>query len=291
MPRVAYFINKKSGLKRGKNIQELIKNNLPRNIEPDFLIWETKEELDAANKKVLEGNYDIVVAAGGDGTVNGVASLLKGTNTALYIMPLGSGNGMCRCLNYPLNLVENIKYLEKYSIDTIDIGLCDNRTFVATCGVGFDAQIAKYFAGKHVRGLLGYVYVIVKQYPRYKRATYEITLDDKTKVKRKALLVTIANAQQFGNNATISPEALLDDGLLNVTVLKKIPWYGIPIIAYRLFFNSLHKSPHVETYSASKIEVDADGPMFYQYDGEPGKKVQVLKAEIVPQKLKVIKGR
>ena len=153
-----------------------------------------------------EKGQDIVVAVGGDGTVNEVARSLTHTNTALGIIPFGSGNGLARHLCLPMDAKKAVDIINACKIEAFDYGVINNQPFFCTCGMGFDAFISFKFAEAGKRGPITYVENVLKEGLKYKPETYEVT-DDTGARKYKAYLIACANASQYGNNAYIAPGA------------------------------------------------------------------------------------
>ena len=275
-------------------------------------------------KQAVNDGVEIVVAVGGDGTVNEIASALVGTETALIIVGTGSGNGLARDLGMfglsTKKIIERIKENKSYRIDC---GEVLGRKFFCTCGSGFDALIGHLFAQTKVRGFLTYVKLSLKAYKDYTPLSYRLSfskssscesdaadagLDSK---KGEAFVVNIANNKQFGNNAYIAPHANLMDGLFTVTIIKPFKWYNIPYMAYSLFFKQMHKNKFVETFDCGDCTLmlpicneNPSGPLFpsvinsstgsgteayLHIDGEPiNTNSNSFSVKMIPNSLKII---
>lgn len=159
------------------------------------------------------------MAVGGDGTVNEVGRALVNTKTAMGILPCGSGNGLARHLNLPMNLKKCIDILNDCDIHTLDYGLINRHPFFCTCGMGFDAFISMKFAEAGKRGPITYMQKILEEGLSYQPETYEIEDEEGTR-RYKAFLVSAANASQYGNNAYIAPQASMSDGLLDIIIME-----------------------------------------------------------------------
>ncbi len=211
-------------------------------------------------RKDLRNLELLIVAVGGDGTVNEVArGLLEAqkaqqaqaeakieasNSTALGIIPRGSGNGLARHLGIkPLNKIQNFA---PTSTSLIDHATINNHPFFCTAGIGFDALVSKKYAenNTHKRGALKYIKTALKSYFSYKPEKYLITINGKTH-ERTAFLITFANASQWGNNGYIAPMADISDGLIDVAIVKKFPITAVPRLIYQLMTKKLHKSPYV----------------------------------------------
>ena len=237
-----------------------------------------------AQKAVSEG-IQKVVAIGGDGTVNEVGKGLIGSETALGIIPIGSGNGLARHLKIPLKTEKAIQFAINQPFAEIDVCFLNEIPFFCTAGVGFDAEVANEFAKQQSRGLKTYAKMALKSFRTFKPENYHFeNQEDKT-----AFAITFANATQYGNNAMISPKSKIDDGLIEMVVLKPFPFGAAPIIGVRLFRGTLPNSRYIEMQSAEEFSLKSTKDFLIHYDGEP---LQLHTNEIVitikKQSLKVI---
>ena len=224
-----------------------------------------------------EGRLHVVVAVGGDGTVNEVARSLINTNAELGIIPTGSGNGLSRHLNIPTNVVKATQMLNKSEVIKTDYGIVNEKPFFCTCGTGFDAYVSMEFARGKKRGIMGYLEKMVTGYFNYEPQSYKLTGDD-INLDGKAFVITFANAAQWGNNAYIAPEASVQDGLLDVSIISKVPVIAIPTLALQLFTKNIHNDLLVTTLRTSEITLIRDHPGPFHYDGEPydeGEKIDI----------------
>ncbi|MBR2618615.1 MAG: NAD(+)/NADH kinase [Paludibacteraceae bacterium] len=220
-------------------------------------------------KQFIAAGSDILIAVGGDGTVNEVASALKHSNTALMIVPTGSGNGLARDLDmHGLSAKQIIERIEKNKIYSIDSGMADEKAFFCTCGTGFDAYIGHLFAQTKVRGFFTYVKLSLRAYKNYKPLTYQLAYNNHTE-KTEAFVINIANNKQFGNHAYIAPMANMQDGLFTVTIIKPFKWYHIPYMAYSLFFKGMHKNKFAHTFDCKDCTLTLPQEAYLHVDGEP----------------------
>ncbi len=234
--------------------------------------------------------YDIIVAVGGDGTVNEIASALVGSNAVLGILPFGSGNGLSRFLGIPMNIEKAIANLNTGNIAVIDSAQANGKAFFNMAGMGFDAHISEAFSHGKKRGFITYVKTSLQEVIKYKSQTYNIEIDDAV-YNRKAFMLSFANSSQYGNNAHVSPQASVQDGLLDVCVIKPFPLYRFPEMCIRMFTKTANKSSFVEIIRGKHIIVKRDNPAPMHLDGEPeiaGKEIEI---NIVPCSLKVIVGK
>jgi diacylglycerol kinase (ATP) len=288
MPRkVAFIINPNAGVKKKIDIAGFIKANFSKQIPYDLIIWEQPERVESIKQKILLGGYDIAVACGGDGTVNMVASIVAHTPIALGIFPLGSGNGLARSNDIPLDLKKALHVIEKSSSKKIDGALINGHLFFCTAGIGFDALIANEFATSTKRGFATYFKTTIKEFFSYKPNHYKVNIDGKI-IETEAFLITIANAGQWGNNVYIAPEAELNDGILNMSILKPFSIFGIPMIGIKLFLKKIHTSVNLVSEKGKHIEIDFNGELPVHFDGEPILVKDKLTISILPLALNVV---
>lgn len=285
--KIAFVINPNAGIKKKINIIEFIKTHFPKHISYDFIIWKNKDDFESIKQQILLGNYSIVVACGGDGTVNQVASVVAHTNMALGIFPLGSGNGLARSNNVSLNLNKALHIIEKGNIKKIDGALINDKPFFCTAGIGFDALIANKFASSTKRGFITYFKTTVKEFFGYTPNDYKITIDGRI-IEIKAFLITVANAGQWGNDVYIAPEAELNDGILNVSILKPFSKFAIPALGIKLFSKKIHTSIKLISEKGAKIDIEFNGELPVHFDGEPILVKDKLTISVLPLALNVI---
>lgn len=242
----------------------------------------------ALSEQAVKGGLDYVIAVGGDGTVNEVGAALSQTETALGILPTGSGNGLARHLGIPLKPLEALKRIRRGKLTQVDTGLVNGKPFFSTTGSGLDAAISQAFAEAPSRGFWSYVRVSLRQLMRHQPQLYEIELPDGQLIREKALLVTVANASQFGNNALIAPQAKSDDGLLDLCWMRPQGTFFYLFSALRLFRGTLDKSQSWEGHRISRAVVRRPAAGLIHIDGDPKQAVAELHYEVIPQSLSVI---
>jgi YegS/Rv2252/BmrU family lipid kinase len=289
--KIRFIFNPRSGLIHPETLlKKFINIYFPSNLcEYDFIKTERRfHALESAHDAVKK-QYDIVVAIGGDGTVNETASALVNSETALGIIPVGSGNGLARELGIPLMMRQAIKVITRGEIRFIDVGLVDNRYFFATAGMGFDAVLGKRFDDAKIRGPAPYYFYGVKEFFRYRAPRYEIKFDGKT-VKKNALIVAVANSKQYGNNVIIAPSAEPDDGFLDVAVVDEVNLLSTLYYLPSLFSGKLEKTPIYEIYRSTHFDIYREFPAPYTLDGEVYDGDRHLSYSLLPKALKVITG-
>lgn len=285
--KVAFVINPNAGVKKKINIIEFIKEYFPKTIAYDFIVWKNKDDFESVKQQILSGNYNIVVACGGDGTVNQVSSVVAHTTMALGIFPLGSGNGLARSNRIPLDLKQALQIIERGATKQIDGATVNGHPFFCTAGIGFDAHIANEFATSTKRGFVTYFTTTIKEFFSYSPSLYKITIDGKI-IETKAFLITIANAGQWGNDVYIAPEAELNDGILNVSILKPFSNFAIPMIGIKLFSKKIHTSISLQSEKGKHMEIEFNGELPVHFDGEPITAKNKLSISVTPLALKIV---
>ncbi|RYY34893.1 MAG: diacylglycerol kinase family lipid kinase [Sphingobacteriaceae bacterium] len=287
--KVLFIVNPVSGGKKKDGVPQLIKNYLDAEAFESEFIFSTGVAHARQIAKGAIGDYDIITAVGGDGTVNEVASAIVGSETILGIIPYGSGNGLSLFLGLPLGIEKAVATLNAQRIETIDSAKLNGQSFFNMAGMGFDAHISDLFAHNKTRGFYSYFKSSVKEILGYKAQHYHLDIDGK-EYERDAFMLSFANSSQYGNNAHVSPKASVQDGLIDVCVVKPFPLYRFPELGIRMFNKTADRSPYVEIIRGKNIHVKrtASGPI--HLDGEP----QVIGTEadiqILPKSLKVIVG-
>ena len=267
--KTVVIVNPISGVGKQKKIETLLRENLNQDLF-DYTVRYTEHihhGTDIAREAVDQG-CDCVVAVGGDGSVNDVAQGLKDTGVTMGITPCGSGNGLARGLKIPLTPASAIKLLNQRNEHLIDsIVINDKYISVNAAGVGFDAYIARLMKAAKTRGFAAYTNLILREYASYKNNTYCLTIDGRT-IERSAWFIAVANGRQFGYNLSVAPKANLSDGLIDISIIDKIPLDHILITAPMAFMNLLDHSQHVETFRAKDILIEGNVHKWVNIDGE-----------------------
>lgn len=267
--KIVFILNPISGTTSKAGIPMLIEKNLDME-KFDYEIIETQRAGHASEiaHECTKRSVDIVVAVGGDGTVNEVARAIIETDTALGIIPCGSGNGLARHLMLPMNAKGAIEMINKCEIHDLDYGCINGMPFFCTCGMGFDAFISMKFANSGKRGPIAYVENVLKEGLKYKPETYEIVDDTGTK-EYNAFLVSVANASQYGNDAYIAPQASMRDGLMDVIIMEPFDMLQAAQVSLDMFNKTIDKNSHIKTFRSKHIRVHRSEPGVIHYDGDP----------------------
>lgn len=243
-----------------------------------------------ATQLARETDADIVVAVGGDGTVNEVACGLIGTDKVLGIVPCGSGDGLALHLGISRKPRKAVATLNYGIITDMDCGLMDGKPFFSVAGVGLDADVAWQFSSAPHRGLHTYISLAWKLWKQYRPQTYTITVDGE-KIVTPAVFVTVGNSNQWGNQARIADLASVQDGLLNLVIVKPFRTMGIPLLAAKLMLGRAHTSRRVQTLTGKHITIDRMSPGPAHFDGDPIRKGTHIELDVVPNALRVLTPR
>lgn len=239
----------------------------------------TKAPSDASafTEEAVRAGFDVVVAAGGDGTVDEVASSLRGTRTALAIIPCGSGNGLARTLGIPPDFTAAARLLSDGKTIACDNGLVNGRPFFCTCGMGFDAEVSRRFASERRRGRMTYVKNAILDYLGYAPQAYALSIGGRV-ITENAFLIAVCNASQYGNNAYIAPKASLTDGLLDVIVFHTGSLIRTALAGVELFTGHLDRNMLVDSFRVSEVSISRLKEGAAHIDGEPvelGKRLDI----------------
>lgn len=286
--KILFIINPISGTVSKAGVPDGIEKYLDKS-RFDYTIRKTEHPGHATElaRQAAEDGYDIVVAIGGDGTVNEVGRGLTHTNTAMAIIPCGSGNGLARHLLIPLNVKKSIEVINQCEIQDLDYGVINDHDFFCTCGMGSDAFISFKFAEAGKRGAITYVQQILEKGLSYKPETYELETEEESK-RYKAFLISIANASQYGNNAYIAPKARMSDGLMDVVIMEPFDILEAPQIAIDMFSKTLDKSSRIRSFRTKHLHIHRSGPGPIHYDGEPVMTGPDIDVHIMEKGIKIV---
>lgn len=238
----------------------------------------------------VEAKVDVVVAVGGDGTVNETACALIHTSVALGIVPCGSGNGLARHLYLPMNYEGALQIISECNIRTLDYGLINGQPFFCTAGVGFDAFLSDKFNKSGKRGLMSYIENALREGVAYEPETYELEiLGTESEIRTyKAFLITCANASQYGNDFYIAPHASMSDGLLDVTIMEPFTVFESPQIAFQLVHKTITQNSHIKTFRCKELVIRRTRPGVIHVDGDPKDSESEVRVSLVPKDIRMV---
>ncbi len=286
--KIVFILNPISGTVKKAKIPQLIEQYLDQSVYTYSIIYtEYAGHATELAREASVSGADVVVAVGGDGTINEVGRGLVHSSTAMGILPCGSGNGLARHLCIPMNLRKAIEVLNQHEVRDLDYGLINQKPFFCTCGMGFDAFISKKFADGGKRGKLKYVQYVLQEGLRYPPETYVIT-DERGEQMHHAYLVSCANASQYGNNAYIAPQATMTDGMLDVIIMSKFGVFGAPEVSFDMMNKTLDRSNKVQSFRTNKLHIRRENPGPVHFDGDPVMMGTDIDIELVSRGIKMI---
>lgn len=287
--KIVFVINPISGTQGKEQILAWVNEKLDRE-KYDMEVVYTEyagHAVKIAAQKAAEKAF-AVVAIGGDGTINEIARSLVHTDTALGIIPCGSGNGLARHLQIPLDPKKAVDIINGGRLEVIDYGKINGIPFFCTCGVGFDAFVSLKFSQAGKRGPLTYLEQTLLESLKYRPEVYELEMDGNASARYRAFLIACGNASQYGNNAYITPRATLDDGLLDVTILEPFTVLDVPSLSFQLFNKTIDQNSRIKTFQCKSLRIHRSKPGVVHFDGDPMMAGEDIEVSIVQRELKVI---
>lgn len=293
MRKILFIVNKKAGTDREKRLENVIRRYLtPKAFSVDIAYLEYLGHGKELAQEAVAKGVDTVVAVGGDGSINEIAQGLIGTDTALGIIPLGSGNGLARALKIPLKVAYALEVIANNRRKPVDVGYANEHLFLSNAGVGFDALVADKFRHTKKRGLWGYARLVVSSFSKYKGVEYSINVDGQ-KRRQKAFLLTVANGNQFGYEFKLAPGASVFDGSLDVCLVPPVNFLGlVPVVLYSLQ-GTIDKTRFMQHETGKEIVVESPELAYLQVDGDAVtlSNGQQVKFSVRPGALQVIVDR
>lgn len=286
--KVRVIINPKSGTSSKKELPAKIEKELGSDLyDLDIFFTEYAGHGCEIAKQAIADNIDYVIAIGGDGTVNEVARTLVGSNATLGIVPLGSGNGLARDLHIPLNLKKALSIIKEENVIDIDYGIANDRIFFCTCGMGFDALVSEQAAKASKRGSLMYFKTMLDTFFSQKPEYYTVTCPEGT-FEDEAFVITCANAGQYGYNAYIAPNADVQDGLMNIVILKPLSLLDAPKAGLQLISKNIDRNKKMIQILTSEAVIKRTRKGAMHLDGDYLEGDEEIHVRVVPKGLKVL---
>lgn len=284
--QLLFVINPISGGKSKLHVPALIEKHLDHSTF-DYTIywWETVEDLPTAIASFIKQNGYAVVAIGGDGTINSVASCLIHSPVRLAIIPQGSGNGFAREFKISRSIPKALVQLNTASEQSVDVGKMNDKVFVNVAGWGFDAKVSNTFATLTQRGFWSYTKAINKDFGGAINLKFKVQTENET-YSKEGFLLTVANGRQWGNNFYIAPRASFTDGIFDLVFIRKPKLYQIPYLVASLYFKLPNRL--ITRKQIRGVTIQSDKPCYTHVDGEPLGKVGAVNVEVLPGALKVL---
>ena len=268
--RMKIILNPTAGRGKGKNAQQIIEDVLRESfVEYDIELTKGPGLALELAKKAVKDGYNTVVAAGGDGTVNQVLNGLAESGIPMAVLPCGTGNDFAAMLGMPKDLKESMQQILNGSIGQVDLCKVNDHYFISSVGVGFDGQVAHTVNNSfpYLRGMIVYILGVLKTIFSYRGHHLRITIDGKT-TELDALLVAIANSKSYGGGLKIAPDALINDGLLDICTAKMMKPLEILLSLPKLVKGTHGALKKIRFYKGKSISLESDTPLYYQVDGE-----------------------
>ena len=297
MPRVAVIINPVSGPKRrgtGAERAAVAARTLERlGVAADVRLTERAGHAHDLGLEAAASGVDLVIAWGGDGTINEVGRALvqRGESRqpapALGIVPGGSGNGLARELDIPFNPARAIERAVRSTGRLVDAGELGDRLFFNVAGIGLDAHVAALVSTRiRHRGLLPYLSASARDLLKYRPIGYTIEIDGTT-TQTAALVLAFANSKQWGFGAQIAPAANLSDGLLDFIVVHQGGFLGNVIRVPSLFLGRIDRHHGIDSHRVREVTIRSREAMLFHVDGEAIQGSDTLVAKVRPGALRL----
>ncbi|MBD5273933.1 MAG: diacylglycerol kinase family lipid kinase [Bacteroides sp.] len=281
------IINPISGTASKKGVDEAIRHEATKySLATDIRFTTGPDDATRLAKEAIEKGYYGVIACGGDGTVNETARALRGSDVALGIIPMGSGNGLARHLNIPMTVKGAMRVIAEDRVIACDYATANDHPFFCTFGIGFDAEVTYKFSEKGKRGLTTYLQTTLDEFVKYRSEEYTIIANGET-VTEEALLVACCNASQYGNNAYIAPTASIKDGLLDITIIHKGSPLKLALAGIDVLTGLVGKTAKATTFRAPNVTIIRKTQGAAHLDGEPANMDTRIDVNIHPAQLKL----
>ncbi|MEN9634437.1 MAG: hypothetical protein RL077_2841 [Verrucomicrobiota bacterium] len=260
-----------------------------RSLDAELLVTEGPGHATQLARAAVAAGASVVVAVGGDGTMNEVAQGLVGGPAALGLVPCGSGNGLARHLEVARTPLAALQLATGGDgrIVAIDTGLANGRPFFNAMGLGFDAEVSAAFNQSKHRGLAAYARVGVGALRKFRSEQCRIT-SGASRTDLEVLLIAVANSDQYGNNARIAPGARADDGLLDLVAIRPLGWLGASLLVPRLFFGNISHSRSVFRLTKARFTIERAASGLIHTDGETHATTALIEVSVRPRSLRVL---
>lgn len=288
LTRILLLINPHSGTHQRDELIEAANDWKENTSLCDIEIVEvaTIEDSTVAVKKAIEEKYYAVVVMGGDGTVNTIGSMLCGSDTALGIVPTGSGNGIARHIGMSMSIKKALEQIIMSHIHMVDTMKINGHFCMGVAGTGFEAVVADSFAQRQKRGLMTYSAAAITEFMKYHSVPLDIEIDGKV-ISRTPFTLSFANSSQWGNDFKIAPRAGMTTGTIKVVILSDIDQITVMPCVAALLSGNIQTMPQCETLDATHIHIEKKG-MMYHIDGEYMGECDSLDVQVIPSSLRIL---
>jgi len=285
--KVLFIINPYSGIKDWEDVVQYIKRfwGGSKHKFEIAAIWKVGDG-EMLARKAAQDRFDMVVAVGGDGTINEVARGLLHTDTALGVVPGGSGNGFARVFKIPLSRRRAVIKLLNPEFRRMDVGEVNGRIFLVTCGAGMDAHVSHIFSRGPRRGLWAYYVAATKIFFGYKPPKLRILYNGNVR-DCEPILITAANLEQYGGGVKIAPGADPFDGFLDLAIVDKMSIFLTVYHLPKLLLGFIKKVPQTTILKIKEATIINDISSPVHLDGDPMEPSNTLHIKCLPGALKI----
>ena len=283
-----FLINPKSG-KGKKDSRAAIISDYCRKERLSYKIFYTEypgHAKELAEKITAEDQ--VIVAVGGDGTIHEIAAGIKDSPGCLGLLPAGSGNGLARHLGISMDMKQALSQLTRSSPVKMDLLIVNDQLSINIAGIGFDGYIAGAFANQTSRGLAGYAKLITKNFFNYREFDFELEMNQ-TSISGKAFSIAFCNGSQYGNQTIIAPDGEINDGLIDIVVIRKPGIIQLPRLLYQVLSGKLKSGRLVTLKKTANVSVRLKVPTDLQVDGEFAGQVKNLSIQVKPSTLNILR--
>lgn len=220
----------------------------------------------------IKNNYDAIIVFGGDGTINEVVNGLIGSEIPLGIIPHGRGNDFIRSIDIVADYKKAIQAILNYKVRKVDVGTINDIHFINGIGVGLDGYINRESQKKSDKGILSsrlaYFWTLLKSWIKWKAVPVRIEIDNKVAMEENAYLVAIGNGRACGGGILLNPDAILDDGKLNINFVSDLPKTKLLFNFGSLLNGKIGRIHEVSQFIGEKIRIISEHKLPVHYDGE-----------------------
>lgn len=286
--KILFILNPIAGKKHSEHLQGIIQQHLDHSrFDFDIVVSEYAGHAVALAKEAVAQRYDILAVAGGDGSINEVGTCLIGSDISLAVLPHGSGNGLSRCLQIPMNPTKAIERINRNAVCKIDTASVNGVPFISIAGTGYDAQVAEDYAKDSKHGFDTYFRYIIKNYFILGEKEYTIILPDQA-IQTSAFFISFANSNQMGYDIPISPNASLWDGKVDLCIVRKPNALELPVIGGYFLSKNMDKAPKVDIIQTTSATIIRPEPAVINIDGESKFMEKEIHIQVNPLSLNVI---
>ena len=286
--KIRFIINPISGKKHKDHLPQQIEEHLDHSrFDYEIVISNYAGHASILAQDAINQHVDILAVAGGDGSINEVGTTLIGTDMALAVIPCGSGNGLSRCMNLPLDPIKALQVINKNYRRKIDTVTVNDKSFISISGTGYDAKVAEDYSKDLRRGFDTYFRYIIRNYITMEEQPYTIVMPDET-LDVKAFFISFANSNQMGYDFPISPHASLWDGKVDLCIVQKPNPFELPIMGGYMLDGMMDKAPKVKIIQTSEATIIRPKADVINLDGESVMMEKDLHLKVNPLSLNII---